>query len=76
MAHSRRRPRVAYTNIIAWRDAHGLTQEQAAKAFGISNSHLCNIERGLRAPGRQLALHIAALTNVPLESLLQLQRIA
>lgn len=36
------------------RDAAGLTQKDAARRLGITNVHLCNIERGVSLPSFSL----------------------
>lgn len=72
----RRTPKGPYPTILAWRDALDLSQKDAAKVLGISQSHLCNIEKGVRLAGRRLAKRISATANVPLETLLEFQRTA
>lgn len=43
------------------------TQVDVAKELDIPQSHLSRLERGLRFPGKQLALVLAKKTNKPLE---------
>jgi DNA-binding XRE family transcriptional regulator len=50
-------------------DATNTSQPDLAKVLGISQSHLCNILRGKRRAGWDLALQLARLTNVPVESI-------
>lgn len=71
-----RRPKRAYPTLQAWRAANAVSQQDAAKFFDVSPSHWSNIESGARGMSRRLALRISTATNVPLESLLQIQRTA
>lgn len=57
-------------------DATGTTQPELAKVLGISQSHLCNVLRGNRRASGELALQIANLTNVPVETILTIQKVA
>lgn len=71
-----RRTKRAYPTVQAWMDATGTSQPELAKALGISQSHLCNIIRGNRRASLNLALRIAHLTNVPVETIAVIQKVA
>lgn len=71
-----RRTKRAYPTIEAWRNGTGTSQGDLAKLLGISQSHLCNIERGNRKASLDLALRIAKLTNVPIETIAESARVA
>lgn len=71
-----RRTKRAFPTIQAWQDAHNVSQQDLAKSLGISQSHLCNIVRGNRRASAKLALELAKLTNVPIESIIELARTA
>lgn len=71
-----RRTKRAYATVQAWMDATGTTQPELAKVLAISQSHLCNVLRGNRKPSVGLALKIARLTNVPVESIAEVERVA
>ena len=73
---SHRRTRRPYRDIPAWMDATGTSQQDLAKRLNISQSHLCNIIRGNRKPSMDLALQIAKLTNVPVETIASIARVA
>ena len=71
-----RRSKRAFLTVDAWMDATGTSQLALAKALGISQSHLCNVLRGNRRASLGLALQIAKLTNVPIETIAGLARVA
>lgn len=73
---SHRRTKRAYPTVHAWMDATGTCQQDLAKLLGISQSHLCNILRGNRRASLNLALQIAKLTNVPIETVAATARVA
>lgn len=74
MAH--RRTKRAYPTVHAWMDATNTSQQDLAKLLDISQSHLCNILRGNRRASLNLALAIAKLTNVPIETIAETARVA
>lgn len=56
-----------YPNLKAWREAANLTQRQAAKVLGISQTYYGRLELGTQhAPGKR-AKTITQTTGVPLE---------
>jgi transcriptional regulator with XRE-family HTH domain len=55
--------------IRKWRQAHCLTVEQLASAFGCNKSIISRMENGLAQPGHQLALRINRVTAIPLVEL-------
>lgn len=71
-----RRAKRPYPTVQAWMDATGTSQLELAKLLNISQSHLCNIIRGNRRASLSLALAIAHLTNVPVESIATIERVA
>lgn len=71
-----RRTRRPYPTVTAWMDATNTTQLELAKLLGISQSHLCNVIRGNRKASLDLALQIAKLTNVPIETIAGTARVA
>jgi len=64
-----RTTRRAYPNLSAWRQAHGLSQREAAKILGISQTYYSRLERGTQAARPTIAKQILAAVNVPLETL-------
>ena len=70
------RTKRAFPTVQAWQDATGTSQLELAKLLGISQSHLCNIVRGNRKASLRLALKIAHLTNVPVETIAEITRVA
>jgi transcriptional regulator with XRE-family HTH domain len=71
-----RRTKRAFPTVQAWQDAHNVSQLELAKLLGISQSHLCNVLRGNRRASLNLALQIAKLTNVPIETIAETARVA
>lgn len=71
-----RRTKRAFPTVQAWMNATGTTQQELAKLLNMSQSHLCNILRGNRKCSLALALRIAHLTNVPIETIAQTARVA
>ena len=55
--------------LIYIRKSHNLTQDEAAKAIGISRSSLANYERGFREPSFEVMEAIADYYNVNLDLL-------
>ena len=54
----------------------GTSQQELAKVLSISQSHLCNILRGNRRASLKLVLRLSALTNVPIETIADIQKVA
>lgn len=71
-----RRPKRIYPTVQAWLAGTGTSQLDLAKALNISQSHLCNILRGNRKPSVDLAVAIARMTNVAVETIVQPQKVA
>lgn len=55
--------------LYLWRYELRITQMEAAKLLGISQSQYSKLERGESASKRRLA-KIAAMTNIPIETLI------
>jgi len=67
---SQTRPRTrSYPNLKTWREAHGLTQDEAAVKLGVSQSYYAKLELGKRVPRKPYLERILAETGVPLEVL-------
>lgn len=73
---TRRRTRRPYRDIQSWMDATGTNQQTLAKRLQISQSHLCNVMRGNRKASLDLASRLAELTNVPMETIAAIQKVA
>jgi len=58
-----------YRTLSAWRVAKQLSQQEAAKRLGLSQSFYSKLERGLHALPGERAKHITQQTGVPLEVL-------
>lgn len=58
----------AYLNDLR---TQGRTQNEIAAALGISVSYLSDIKKGRYQPSLDLAIRIAELANVPIESLVK-----
>lgn len=52
------------------REALNLNQKEFAKKLGLSNSYLCEIEKGNRGPGFKFFIHFAERLNVSLDWLM------
>ena len=48
---------------VDYRRKTGLTQEEMAKAFGVSQANISKIERGLLVPNADIVLRILAKKN-------------
>lgn len=59
-------------NLCKYRNQKGLTQEEMAKAVGVSRQTIIAIEKGNYTPSVLLALKIAHFFNQPLESIFKL----
>lgn len=55
---------------MRWRKAHEKTQAEAARLFEVSQSALCEYEKGNKLPGVRVALRMARVTDgeVPVPS--------
>lgn len=61
--------RKRYPNLREFLKQTGRTQEEFASRLGISQPQLSKIVNGKQRPKLELALEIAGITGVPLESL-------
>jgi transcriptional regulator with XRE-family HTH domain len=57
------------TNVLAARQAAGMTQEAVSDASGIHVTEVSRIERGLRDPRVSTMLRLAAALDVPASAL-------
>lgn len=60
--------------LAALRHQHGLTQDDLAKAVGVSRQTIISIERGRYSPGLQLAFALADYFDVTVDSLFRPDR--
>lgn len=67
MVQSRQR---AYISLKHWREAHDLSQEEAARILNVTQGHYSKLENGRQYPGRRLAKAISDRTRVPIELVL------
>lgn len=58
-----------YRDLKAWRDAHGLSQRDAAKILKISQTYYSRLERRVQTCYGKNAKRIMDATGVPLEIL-------
>jgi len=65
----KKRRHAAYVSLRAWREAHQLSQRQAAQQFGITQGAWCKLEMGHRHARRDLLQRLRNATRVPLEVL-------
>lgn len=61
--------RIQFNSLKAWREAHELSQREAAGQFGVSQGAWNKIELGLRTPRKALLAKLAHGTGVPVEVL-------
>ena len=54
------------------RENKNLTQEEVAKAIGITRSYLCDIENGRYSPSLKTSIKIATYLEIDLNSLLNM----
>jgi len=57
-------------------DATGTSQKELAKVLGISEPHICNILRGRANASAILALRISRTCRVPIETLIESERVS
>lgn len=57
-----------------FRVQRGLTQDELAKAVGVSRQSIISIERGRYTPSLYLALRFAQFFHCPLDELFQLKK--
>lgn len=63
--------RIERNGLRAWREAHGLTQSQAAKRFGVSQPCWGKIELGQTSPRRALAMRLIKGTGISADVLMR-----
>ena len=63
-----------FPDLITYLNETGVTQEYLASRLGITQSYMSKIVRNLQQPELKLALKIAKIAHVPLESLLRKAR--
>lgn len=51
------------------RKQKGITQEELAKAIGITRPYLSDIERGVKTPGGDIIIKIANYLQLPVEEI-------
>jgi len=68
MTRRKHRPR-AYRNLAAFLSETGTSQETFAERLGVSPSYVSMIAGGSRRPSLAVALRIARLAAVPIETL-------
>lgn len=51
------------------RKQKGITQEELAKAVGITRPYLSDIERGVKTPGGDIVIRIASYLKLPVEEI-------
>lgn len=56
--------------LLAWRTAHGWSQDTAAEVLGICRPYLSNLEHGHRNIGLKMVERIASVLGVPAVDLL------
>lgn len=61
--------RKAYPSLQAYVEATGIEQQTLAKKAGVVPSHIGMILSGERTPSLPLALRLARIANIPVESL-------
>jgi len=65
--------RTRYKTLKEWRQSWALTQAEAGRLFGCSQSAYSKAETGFQTPRAPLAKRMADKTGVPLEVVLQVQ---
>ena len=61
-------------NLKFYRDQLGITQEQLATLVGVSRQSIISIEKGQYVPTTLLALKLASVLKVAVESVFQLEK--
>lgn len=69
MAYIARR---TYPNLKTWRSERGISQHEAARLLGISQTYYNRLERGLTVATWGTAKRILQITGVPLETIVGL----
>ena len=59
-----------YTEIHKWKVFSDLTSLEMANKLGVSRGYLQELMAGKKIPGKELALKIHHLTNIPIKNLL------
>jgi DNA-binding XRE family transcriptional regulator len=62
-------PRRAYPSLLAWRQARGLSQREAADVLGLTQTSYSRAELGQVCPRKESLRRVIAETGVPLEVL-------
>ena len=62
--------RRAYPTLATYMETEGINQRDFAKRAGITQGHLSLVISGDRTPSLPLALKLARIANVPVESLI------
>lgn len=58
-----------HNSVASLRKAKGITQEEFARAVGVTRQTIIAIEKGNYTPSVSLALHIAKYFNKPVETI-------
>jgi transcriptional regulator with XRE-family HTH domain len=66
----RRRLLIAYSSLLAWRQAHNFTQREAAAYIGISQSYYVKLETRLQTPRPGMLKTLRDKTGVPVDELM------
>ncbi len=59
-------------NVVRLREAKGMSQGELAEALGISQVHLCRIEKEKASPSAELLFSLADALGVPADALRQI----
>lgn len=65
-----KRASASYANLEAYRKANGMTQEEAARKFRVTQSAWSNWERGRRRPAHRYIAKLVSATGVSLADLM------
>lgn len=63
-------PKTKPQTLAEWLEASGLTQAELAARVGVQQPVISRLVRGQRMPSAKLAVRLARVTGLPLESLL------
>jgi DNA-binding XRE family transcriptional regulator len=55
------------SNVRVYREIHELTQEQLGKKLGVSNSFICDLEKGRREISKEMAKKLGELFDTSVE---------